>query len=217
MWRCFDRQLIVENATKNPTSKLMLSPKDLIHCFGEPSWFILNMSTGGYLFEDNNLDLHVICEPNLTLFYREQNKADEYYENEKKHKHPHRRELKRLEMEEFWESDETFTFFLFSSRYAEYRKFKHFIRKQIKERLEQPSIIEKVNSKYGTLFSGFEDYNADYSKYNEQTVDKMAVFKHTWADYMTADEKKKYADEIPELPKPAQFVPLNKPVSRKSN
>lgn len=60
------------------------------------------------------------------------------------------------------------------------------------------------------MFSQFDDYDTDYSKYNERGAESMGIFNYRWSDYLDDKELKEYKDEIPPLPKPAEFLPFDK-------
>jgi len=207
-WRCMDRTLYVPCVYKTPTTKIILSPTQLIHCFGDPIWYSANKWSGFYIFEDNNLDLFIIAEPNITTFGRGENKDDRYYEEQKKKIKIQKRDKKWPSPEEFWETDAQHEFFVYASAYAAFRKFKVFLRQDIQKKLKEPSFTERMNRKYGHNFNGFEEFGKDYDKYNERGIDQVAVFKYSWVDYLTPDEKKVMKNEIPELPQPAKFVEM---------
>ena len=204
-WRVIDRQLLVPEPYKSPISKLSVSPADLIHCFGEPHRYMAKRCSGFYMFEDNNMDMYVLAEPNLTTYGRGFNKSDEYYEEQKKI-HISKRVKKYPTVEEFWESKQTYDFFLYCTPYAEYRKFKIFLKQQIEELLKQQSFEVKMEPKYGEIFNSFDNFDADYTKYTERDVSLVPVFNYIWADYLDEDERKKMKNEIPDIPKPPELV-----------
>jgi len=209
-WVSFNRDLLVAEYHRTPVSKISVPPAVLRHIFGDPFWAPASTTTGIYTFEDTNLDVFVIAEPNWTTGTREPNKDPEYYEIQKNSFQKGRREEPRLSRDEFWDSEEDQEFFIFTSNYAEYRKFKTWLRKQILELKDEKSLEEKVNEKYGDMFSQFDDYDTDYSKYNERGAESMGIFNYRWSDYLDDKERKEYKDEIPPLPKPAEFLPFDK-------
>lgn len=209
-WRVCDRQMMIEESTKNPVSKITLSPTDLIHCFGTPLWNPNPTSTGLYYFEDNNLDLYVLIEPHSTQDTRGMNKDDEFYENQKYRVQHQKREKKYPTLKEFWETDMQRVFYIFTTPYAEYRKFKVWLRKHIKDNKDESSFEQRMNEKYGNLYSLYDNFEEDYDKYNDRSTETMPIFNYTWADFLDAKEKKKVKNDIPELPTPAEFLPFDK-------
>lgn len=205
-WRCYDRKLVVENSHLSPTSKIQLTPTELIHCFGTPLWYPRPQCSGEYVFEDNNLDIFMIAEPHSTTFSRGDNKADEYYEEQLKRLKKHKREPRYPTPEQFWASDTPKTFFLYAPPHAEYRKFKVWIRNMIREGLKAPSLRERAGAKYGGLYSFFDDYEKDYARFNEHGASVVPILSYSWADFLTKDEKKALKNSLPELPKPAEYI-----------
>jgi len=45
---------------------------------------------------------------------------------------------------------------------------------------------------------------------DENSKDLVGAFKYSWADFLDEDEAKEFKDEIPEIPQPPEFLPLDK-------
>lgn len=208
-WRTFDRKIYVDNYHLCPTSKIILSPSQLIHCFGHPEWCPTFNSSGIYHFEDNNLDVFVIAEPNLTTQTRGENKDKEYYNLQKATVRKRNRDIERPSLEEFWFNDQQRVFFLFTTHNAQFRKFKVWLRKYIEEGITQPSFREKAEQKYGHMFNHCDQFDQDYSKFNDVGADKMGALNFSWADFLDKKEQKKYKNEIPDKIIPPQYIPVN--------
>ena len=208
-WKSYDRDILVPFYNRTPTSVIKLSPKLMRHVFGDPDWNPSSTSSGIYKFEDSNLDCFVVAEPHRTTATRGVNKSPEFYENERQTKPSGRREKPWHEFEEFWNSEDEYDFFIFSDNYAEYRKFKAWIRREIARNKDKPSIKERVQQKYGDLFQCFDDYDVDYSDYNERGAENMGIFNFSWVDHLDKKERKELKNEIPPLPTPAEFLPFD--------
>lgn len=209
-WRVTDRNMYLDEPHRTPVSKITVSPKQLIHVFGDPHWNVSPETTGVYLFEDNKLDLYVVAEPHSTTATRGPNKDQEYYDEQRKKFHKKRREQPLPNLEEFWYEDVPRVFFIHATPYAEFRKFKVWLRKTLEDNKDKPSFTERAAQKYGDMFCMFDEYDKDYNKYNERDVNKVGIFHYNWADFLDEKERKDLKNEIPELPKPAEFLPYDR-------
>ncbi len=63
--------------------------------------------------------------------------------------------------------------------------------------------------RFGHMNSLFDNYDEDYDNFNERGADKMGIFNYHWTDFLNKKELKEL-DEVPELPTPAEFLPLDK-------
>mmetsp|Transcript_20759 Transcript_20759/g.20504 ORF Transcript_20759/g.20504 Transcript_20759/m.20504 type:complete len:91 (-) Transcript_20759:3-275(-) len=59
------------------------------------------------------------------------------------------------------------------------------------------------------MLSHFEDYNEDYERFNERGAEKVAAFNYMWTDFLDEEELKEL-DKVPELPKPAEYLDMDK-------
>ena len=201
-----DRKICVPETYKTPTSKIILTPAQLIHWFGDPLWNSNPYCWGEYTFEDNNLDIFLLCDPHSTTYSRGINKDDEYYAEQRKTLRKNHREPKYPNPVEFWTNDIPRTFFIYAPPHAEFRKFKVWIRKTIAEGLKNPSFKERMDKKYGHLFSNYDDYNTDYDKFIERGVKTVGAFNFIWSDFLSKDEKKQLKNSLPELPIPPEYI-----------
>lgn len=211
-WLCFDRGNMVPVHNLTPITKIKVSPKLMRHVFGDPVWNPNFKSTGCWNFEDNNLDIFMITDPNKTEQTNEENKDPEYYDYLRKTTPKGRRERPRPTFEEFWNDENEQEFFIYNSMYGDHRKFKTWIRKQLLECKDKPSMEERVEKKYGDMFSVMNHFDKDYSKFNETGKEKVAVFNYKWSDFYNKAELEKYKNEIEALPTPAEYIPMDKAV-----
>lgn len=120
-------------------AKIQLQPKWVIHAFGKGIASVNNRlsSHREYVFEDNNLSKFILYEYRNTTHYRK-NIPDFDYENQE-HLRPEMRKTKRIEPEEFWQSEEYFEFRVNCTSYAEYMKFVAYIKDTIEQRKTKES------------------------------------------------------------------------------
>lgn len=95
----------------------------------------------------------MIAEPHSTEETRGPNKGDEFYEQQKRFLAPSKREPKRLSGDEFWESEEPQKFHIYTVPLAQFRKFKVWIRKRLEEGMNEKSLYDRMEEKYGHLYS----------------------------------------------------------------
>lgn len=157
----------------------------------------------------------MITDPSKTEETNEENKAPEYYDYLRKTTPKGRRERPRPTFEEFWNDENEQEFFIYNSMYGDHRRFKTWIRKQLIELKDKPSIEERVENKYGDMFSLMNHYDQDYSKFNESGKEKVAIFNFRWSDYYNKAELEKYKNEIEALPTPAEYIPIDQAVKIK--
>lgn len=78
-WIVSDRALHTVASDRAPRAKIVLTPAHLIHVFGDPLWGFNSTTTGLFMFEDTNLDMFSVSDPNTCEETKGINKADEYY------------------------------------------------------------------------------------------------------------------------------------------
>jgi hypothetical protein len=154
----------------------------------------------------------MITEPNRTEQTNEENKDLEYYDHLRKTTPKGRREKPRPTFDEFWNDENEQEFFIYCSIYGEHRKFKTWVRQQLSEGKDKPSMEERVHDKFGDMFNIMNSYDKDYSKYNVTGKENMAIFNFSWSDYLNKAEREQYINEIEELPTPAHFIPMDQAV-----
>ena len=138
----------------------------------------------------------MITEPSRTEQTNEENKDSEYYDYLRKTTPKGRRERPRPTFEEFWNDENEQEFFIYTSIYGDHRKFKTWVRKQLTELKDKPSMEERVETKYGDMFNIMNEYDKDYSKYNVSGKENMAIFNFRWADFYNKAELEKYKNEF---------------------
>lgn len=185
--------------------KIQIAPADLIKLFGtpEPSE-IFYQGTGQYTFEDNNLDMYCLFDYKQTDFYYGINREDEYYTTNKNLKLPlHARKQKYPTIQEFWESTEPRTFKLAADDQADWRKFRRWLRIQLKSlKPEDKSFFEKHNIKF------VDDINLCHGKWDEKAkfCQDVLAMQYDFTYHMTPEELKAYKGPMPEkLKSPVQF------------
>jgi hypothetical protein len=160
----------------NPRTKVSVSPVQMRHVFGDPVWNFNETTTGAFIFEDTNLDLFLVAEPNSTTATRGLNKDDRYYLEKAKTIDKARREHKRLSADEFWDSEEQRVFYIFTTPDAHHVRFRVWLQKALEEGIKEPSFLERAKAKYGDLFNQMNDYDQDYTKYKERGKEHVAAF-----------------------------------------
>mmetsp|Transcript_21065 Transcript_21065/g.23447 ORF Transcript_21065/g.23447 Transcript_21065/m.23447 type:complete len:171 (+) Transcript_21065:2-514(+) len=116
-----------------------------------------------------------------------------------------------IEFEDFWKSEEEHEFFLHGPLHSEFRKFKAWIRKEVRENLgNEKSYEENAIEKFGDMFHLMQDYEEDYSRYNITGAENIPVLKYSWADFLDDKEKKEFKNELPEPAIPAEYIPMDK-------
>ena len=122
--------------------------------FGQPDVPSMGIvSTGEYNFEDNNLDCYKLYDFQQTDMYHGLNREDDYYTSPKNLRKPfHKRKKPRPTVEEFWKSDEPIDWKMKADDYADVRRFKRWIRAQLRagivaEKSFEDSILEKYGDK----------------------------------------------------------------------
>jgi hypothetical protein len=132
-WRCFDRALTIAAPKDKAVCKLLIPPALLKRAFGFPDETQMGHEvTGMYDFEDTNLDLYRLIDYKQTDFYWGLNREDGHYNSTKNLKKPeYKRRKKWPTIEEFWTCEEPKPFRLMTSEYAEWRKFKRWLRRHL--------------------------------------------------------------------------------------
>ena len=135
------------------------------------------------------------------------NREEEYYEKQLK-KAPQHRDKKWPTIEEFWTSDEPVDFRLHCSAYADWVKFRVWLKKTMEE-YEQKSMSfdDEVLEKYR---KEFDLCSGEYSEKGVVNHD-AAIFKYDWTYFLTEDELKKLPKEqIPEKLVPPKSFDFSK-------
>ena len=108
----------------------MLAPALLIRAFGNPGKSRSGVTaTCEFDFEDQNFDVYNVTDYKKTQGYWGMNMEDKHYDkylNKPPHK---RRHNKWPTVEEFWKSMEPQEFKVYSTDYADWRKFKLWLKK----------------------------------------------------------------------------------------
>ena len=104
-------------------AKLMLQPKWVLHAFGMGLHPLNHYKSTSleFSFEDNNFSKFLLYEYRNTTMWKP-NELNYDYENQE-HLPAKRRLIKRMSVDEFWQSEERFEFRLNCSSYAEKLKF----------------------------------------------------------------------------------------------
>jgi hypothetical protein len=202
-WRVFDRELLKTGGKQICDRKIWLSPALLVKAFGMPNPSRTGFEgTGEYEFEDNNLDIFNIADYKKTTMYWGLNREDEYYERDLKLP-PHKRRRKWPSIKEFWTSNEPQEFKLYCQEYADYRKFRIWIRNALANAAQKPSSYEEeAIAKFGKEIDICLGDN-----YDEPGVinRNFAVFNYDYSYFMNADELKKLKERPAKLVPPKSF------------
>ena len=136
-----------------------------------------------------------------TTHYWGLNREDEFYEKENNlRKPPHKRKRKWPSIEEFWTSMELKPFKLYCNEYADYRKFRRWLRIQVFGAENKAiSYEEEARARF------IKEFDICMGNYEEAGVvnTEMAVFKWDYTYFMTKDEIKalKEKPEVYKIPK----------------
>lgn len=131
-----------------------------------------------------------------TDLYHGPNRDDEYYETDKNLKKPlHRRKQKRPTIEEFWTSTEPQSLKLCCDDQADYRRFKHWLKKQLGSITPES---QSFNEKYAKKF--YVEAGITHGDFKEKAHHNhwVAAFHHDFTDYFTTEENKAYKGWRPE-------------------
>lgn len=199
-WRVWDRNLEIGNYKRDHASWIKLAPADLVKTFGSPSESASHESTGEYTFEDNQLDLFVIAEYKQTQHYRGYDREDAYYERQESMLHEHKRKPRYPTEEDFWAKEEPVEFKLWCADYAQFRKFKKWIRLAIRDNKEDHGAA--MSAKFGHLFPEYK-YENDTSSFVNFDPAEIPIFNYSTVDFM--DKKAKKNSDF-KLPTPARMV-----------
>ena len=104
--------------------------------------------------------------------------------------HPRQRKIKRLTPEEFWALEEPRYLRVNYSRYANFRKFKLWIRKELEKNIDFDKEFEK---KYGGVET-YDDYDKEYKLEREATVFKYN--RSFYADKSGKVEELEFSDKL---------------------
>jgi hypothetical protein len=110
-----------------------LPPALVKKSFGYPTILRSGFEVSGeYDFEDTNLDVYTILDYKQTTLYWGINREVEFYDKFI-HKPPHKRERIWPSPEEFWDITEPKEFKIYCAEYADWRKFKTWLKKTVFE------------------------------------------------------------------------------------
>ena len=158
--------------------------------------------TGIYNFEDNNLDCFSLHEKKATTFYHGLNRADEWYETPKNLRKPdHKRKKKYPSPTEFWDSETPQTFRLLAGDEADWRKFKRWLLRTLRDIEAQPgydydtAALEACKSEIDLCLGDFDEKGVVNTE--------MAIHKYDQSIFMTKEE----IDALPDELKPKRIVP----------
>lgn len=143
--------------------KLEVSPKVMVHCFGESLISDRNdvYSTKEWDFVDSNFDQFLVYDFKSSTSFWGENKSEEWYANNINRKPRFRRDP-QLSPEEFWTSEEPHAFRVNCSRYAQWPKFRAWLLKEIETRKEGPSYEQLVEQECGEM-DIMDNYNKEYT------------------------------------------------------
>lgn len=197
-WRVHDREFMKTGGKMQCTRKIMVPPALLIKAFGEPDFSRTGFDgTGEYEFEDNNLDLFNIADYRQTQMYHGLNREPEFYDRDL-NKPPQKREIPRPTIEEFWTITTPKEFKLYAGEQADFRKFKTWLRKFLKEVASRPTNLEEeALAKYA---AEIDICVGNYEEKGNVNHTDIAVFKYDFTYFMTPEEIKKLSEE--RLPEP---------------
>jgi hypothetical protein len=189
-WRNYDRQLLKGSGKQGCIRKIWLVPSELVKAFGLPAPTETGFDgTGEYNFEDSNLDTFNIADYRQTDFYHGLNRpeGDAYYNSDKNiRKPPHKRDRKWPTIEEFWESTDPKEFRLSCQDQADFRKFRVWLRKTLREVQSNPKSFEELaKERFGSEIDICVGDNFDeVGKVNTN----IAVFNYDFTYFMSAED-----------------------------
>jgi len=166
VWRAVDGDFGVHPTGKDIRAKVIATPKDIIHAFGQPETAgVAELISGHYLFEDTNLDIFMLHNYKLTNTHGEKpNEDDDRIA-------PRYRVKSKPSPEEFWNLDEEFVFSISSTYEADFRTFRKFLQNQIQEAKNGESYDAQVEKKFGKI-DFYDNYDVDYEIDNDMPINK---------------------------------------------
>lgn len=195
-WRNYDRTLIKGGGKQGCIRKINLIPAHLVKAFGLPEPTKIGFEgTGDYHFEDNNLDVFNIYDYKKTDFYWGLNRPEgEAYYNSPKNLSlpPHKRDRPWPTIAEFWASTEPHEFKLACQDQADWRKFRVWLKKVLREVAEQGESYKPFQEQAAEKFGSEVDIclGNNFAEVGKVNTD-MAVYKYDYTYFMSADDLKK--------------------------
>lgn len=205
-WRCYDRQMLKGGGKQKCIRKIDLIPADLVKAFGLPAPSETGFEgSGEYNFEDSNLDIFNISDYKKTQHYWGLNRpeGDAYYNTPANlRKPPHKRSRPWPTVQEFWESTEPKEFKLSCQSQGDFRKFRVWLRKVLKEVADQGAACKPYSDRAAETFGHEVDIclGTNYEEVGKVNTD-IAIFKYDFTYFLPPDELKKLKGDRAPPPK----------------